>query len=71
MLLLTKTIQEFARYSVLMTASVNGDESAGWLLFSFRSIMTDDSWREGTGRHTRVQVVGWKGCLFIMREVYK
>ena len=46
--------------------------SAEGLLFLFRSIMTDrdDSWREGTGRHTCVQVVGWKGALFIIREVY-
>ena len=46
--------------------------SAVGLLFSFRSIMTDtdDSWHEGTGRHTHIQVVGWKGALFITREVY-
>ena len=41
------------RAGMLMTASANDDESAVGLLFSFQSIMTEDSWREGTGQ-TRV-----------------
>jgi hypothetical protein len=71
MLLLPETFQKFARYGVLMTASANGDESAGGLFFSFRSIMTNDSWREGRDvTHTSRRLVGrWREA--IMREVYK